>query len=290
MHVRLQYKLRLIQSLGLFAAFYFAIKEYKIIININNRKRSDVKVNTDSTAVSCETEISSKYIIPLTEIPPVEIEVLCSENNINNGLEFSSFDKRFKINSDLLEVIKLKCDTDSNHMLHVAEFSNIICKRMGLSKDEIYSITNAALLHDIGKIRISSDVLFKPSRLSEEEFAVVKMHNVFGYNILKSLSDTSLSQYASKIALEHHEQISGNGYMGLSGNNIELGARIVAVADVFDALVSPRCYKITWTFEQGAGYITKNSGSFFDKEVVDAFSKSISDIEEIYSIYKNGHR
>ena len=100
-------------------------------------------MNTDSSAVSCETEISGKYIIPLTEIPPVEIEVLCSENNTNNGLEFSSFDKRFKINPNLLEVIRLKCDTDSNHMLHVAEFSNIICKRKNVNYSKNNGTTNA---------------------------------------------------------------------------------------------------------------------------------------------------
>lgn len=248
-------------------------------------ERNECKVNTDISASLNIPGAYSPFILSPSQIPPIQIEKALVKHPSKDGIEFYSFETRFNINPLLLKLIKEKCDTESNHMLHVAEVSNILCKTIGLTNEETFNITNAALLHDIGKIMISSKILFKPGRLSEEEFAIVKLHNVFGYRLLSSLDDKALKKYASKIALEHHEHIDGKGYMGLCNDEIEFGARIVAVADVFDALVSPRCYKIPWSFTEAANYIFENSATFFDREVVDAFSKSSNDIKEIYHIY-----
>ena len=126
-------------------------------------------------------------------------------------------------------------------------------------------------MHDIGKIGISDDILLKPGKLTDVEFTSMKQHTSIGHEILKD-SPSKFLALGAEIALGHHEKFDGTGYpSGLKGKEIPLEARIVAVADVFDALTSERPYKKAWTNQAAIDYITEQSGKHFDPECVTAF-------------------
>jgi putative two-component system response regulator len=156
---------------------------------------------------------------------------------------------------------------------------------MKLNKDFIKKITLASPLHDIGKIGIPDSILLKPGKLTPEEFEIMKTHTLIGAKILNS-SKQELIQFAKEIALYHHEKYNGKGYpFNLKGEEIPLSARIVAIADVFDALTSKRPYKEPYTISDTIDIIKKDSKEHFDPEIVNIFLKNIKDIVEIrYSI------
>ncbi len=169
------------------------------------------------------------------------------------------------------------------HSIHVSEYSRIISCAMGMSKSASNEISKAAALHDIGKICIPEHVLFKVGKLTEEEFNEIKNHNIYGYLLLNSDED-AFFQLAARVAKEHHEHMDGSGYIGLKGSEISMPARIVAVADVFDALVSQRSYKRPWSFDDAVDYIFEHSSDYFDKDAVEAFVRAKEQIFEIYSM------
>jgi len=140
----------------------------------------------------------------------------------------------------------------------------------------------ASMLHDIGKVGVSESILKKPGKLTEEEFVVMRGHTALGASILQK-NTGEIAALAHDIALHHHQKWDGSGYAGsgeegkLAGEDIPLGARITAIADVFDALVSPRCYKQPWTFEDALALLHKEAGKHFDPALV----KSMAEIEEL---------
>jgi two-component system, response regulator RpfG len=158
-----------------------------------------------------------------------------------------------------------------NHILRMARYSRLIAEAMGLNKDRCHLIELAAPMHDIGKIGVPDSVLLKPGKLNPGEYNTMKSHPLIGYAILEDSSSQFLS-LGAEIALGHHEKYDGTGYpQGTKGVKIPLEARIVAVADVFDALVSDRPYKKGWTNEQALEYLIAGKGAHFDPQCVDAF-------------------
>lgn len=144
----------------------------------------------------------------------------------------------------------------------------------------------AAPLHDIGKIKISDTILFKPGRLSEEEFDTMKTHTVFGREVLQEMlagiEDPEFIQMACDVAAYHHEKYNGKGYPeGLAGEDIPLCARIMAVADVYDALKEPRCYKEAFPLEDVYEIMQDDAGSHFDPTVIKAFMEIREEIEKL---------
>ncbi len=165
-----------------------------------------------------------------------------------------------------------------NHILRMARYSRLIAEGIGLNQARCSLIEMAAPMHDIGKIGIPDQILLKPGRLTADEFEVMKNHPMIGYKILKE-SPSSILNQGAQIALGHHEKYDGSGYpQGLKGNDIPLEARIVAVADVFDALTSVRPYKKSWANDDALSYLTANRGKHFDPACVDAFLSQISKI------------
>jgi putative two-component system response regulator len=157
------------------------------------------------------------------------------------------------------------------HTQRVGQTSEIIASALGLPAEEIELIRRAAPLHDIGKIAIPDSILLKPGLLTLEEMDTVKTHTVLGAKMLSG-SSSKILQVAEEIALYHHENWDGTGYTpGLAGKGIPLVGRIVAVADVFDALISERPYKPAWPVDTALTWITEQSGKKFDPEVVEAF-------------------
>lgn len=164
--------------------------------------------------------------------------------------------------------------TTGEHIERMAQFCYVIAQRLGLGDTESERILKAAPMHDIGKIGLPDSVLNKAGKLDEAETALMRQHTVFGYEILAG-SSSKLIQLAADIALAHHERFDGDGYPNrLKGAAIPLPARIVAVADVFDALTSKRSYKPAWSVSDALAYLAGERGRHFDPECVDAFLAS----------------
>lgn len=167
----------------------------------------------------------------------------------------------------------------------VSRFVELIALELGLDREFAKRLRNAAPLHDIGKIGISDKIMLKPGRLTYEEFEVMKTHVTIGAKILEGHSSDFL-KLAHDIALTHHEKFDGTGYPNnLMGNSIPLCGRIVAIADVFDALTSVRVYKKARTVEYAIELIKAEKGKHFDPEVVDCFFKKLPQILEIKDKY-----
>ena len=164
------------------------------------------------------------------------------------------------------------------HIQRMAHSARLIAARLGLSTDEQSLILRAAPMHDIGKIGIPDPILLKPGTLSVAEFEIMKQHATIGFELLRG-SDSVVLQAAATIAVSHHERFDGSGYpYGVVGEAIPLLGRIVAVADVFDALTSARPYKPAWTVDQAVAYIRAGSGSHFDPACVAAFFAALDEI------------
>jgi len=163
-------------------------------------------------------------------------------------------------------------DADTaEHVWRMAAYAGAIAQGMGLSDEECRLIEDAAPLHDTGKIGVPSAILRKPGPLDEAEWVVMKTHPYIGWKIL-SQSDAPVFRIAADIALGHQEKWDGSGYPNqLSGESIPLVARIVAVADVFDALSTKRPYKEAWPYEKCIAMIRDNSGKHFDPKIVQVF-------------------
>ncbi len=172
------------------------------------------------------------------------------------------------------------------HIVRMANYSCLIAKRLQLPESVQAMILEAAPMHDIGKVGIPDHILLKPGKLTEEEFAIMKNHARLGHQILAgSVSETL--QMGAEIALSHHEKFNGSGYpQGLSGNDIPLSARIVAVADVFDALTSERPYKRAWEIERAVDFLKEGSGLHFDPQCVEAFLADFSEVLAIKDRYQ----
>lgn len=163
-------------------------------------------------------------------------------------------------------------DNDTGgHTLRVAAYSQVIAEKLGLSPAMCRALFLASPLHDVGKVAIPDAVLLKPGRLTAEEFTVIKSHSAIGERILGG-SSCDLIQLAAEIAGAHHERWDGSGYPhGLSGRLIPISARIVAIADVFDALTMERPYKSAMSLDQAFEYIENERSAHFDPTCVDAF-------------------
>lgn len=183
-----------------------------------------------------------------------------------------------------------------NHVLRMAKYSRIIAEYLGLNKEQCELIERAAPMHDLGKIGVSDSILLKKGRLTDDEFEAMKLHTVIGYEILKD-SPSKYLQTGATIALSHHEHYDGSGYPeGRRGDSIPIEARIVAVADVFDALTSLRPYKGPWPVNEAMSFIYQHRGTRFDPwcvaavlENTDAFldvHQSFQDDEETEKQYR----
>jgi putative two-component system response regulator len=164
------------------------------------------------------------------------------------------------------------------HLKRMSRFSGILASAMGLSYQESEDIRYASPLHDIGKVAIPDSILRKPGKLMPEEYEEMKRHTIYGSQMLIN-AESRLLRLAAKIAISHHERFDGTGYpYGLKGEAIPIEARIVSVADVFDALTSERVYKPGWTLENAKSYIKGESGKFFDPAVVDKLFSCFDEI------------
>ena len=197
-------------------------------------------------------------------------------------LEASSLDTITR----LARAAEMRDDETGNHVLRIRAYTAALCRELQLPRDEIDHIYVASSMHDIGKIGIPDSILLKPGRLDPEEFEVMKGHALIGAKILQD-ADGRMLQIAEIIARTHHEKWDGSGYPhGLAGEKIPIYGRVVALADVYDALTNKRCYKPAFDLDTSTDIITKSSGSHFDPDVVRGFLRIRDEFESIHREFK----
>jgi hypothetical protein len=207
-------------------------------------------------------------------------------NAIENAILYEELKKaQEEIVMRLSIAAEFRDSTTYNHLIRMSLYSYLIAKEMGFDEEWCEKLKLAAPMHDIGKLGIKDMILLKPAKLTDEEFEEMKKHAIYGYEILKD-STIDILKMASNVALCHHEKYDGTGYpRGLKGEEIPIEARIVAVADVFDALTSRRPYKEPYEIERAVEIIEKDSGKHFDPKVVQAFKKALPEIIKILKKY-----
>lgn len=181
------------------------------------------------------------------------------------------------------EVSEYRSEETGDHIQRVAEISSMLAKFLGLPENEVERIRLASPMHDLGKVGIPDAILNKPGRFTDDEYTIMKTHSEIGYNMLHN-SKRQLLRFAAEIARSHHERWDGRGYpKGISGEEIPLAGRICSVADVLDALSSPRCYKQPWPEEKVKEEFLKQRGAQFQPELVDVLMEHW---DEIYCLYR----
>ena len=191
------------------------------------------------------------------------------------------------ISENFATILSNKSGESGNHVKRVSEYSAVLAQELGFSESEVHDIRIASMLHDVGKIMVDENILHKPGRFTDEEYKIMKQHVVYGGQLLKGVPG-NIMQLGAIIAEFHHERYDGFGYVrGLMGEDIPKEAQITSVADVFDALVSKRCYKDEWTIEDAYKEIVSQKGKQFGPDVVDAFVKRFDDFKRIAQEYKD---
>ena len=257
--------------------------------------RTGNHIITNGKYISCyESSSGVKGIIfmePIGNIEYIDVEVLdIFHKNISAAFESLCINKEIEeTQKEILyilgEVTEARSDETGNHAKRVSKYSKILAEKYGLSKRDVMLITLAAPIHDVGKVGIPDSILLKPGKLTPEEFEIVKTHTTIGYNLLKN-SNRDVLKSAAIIAHEHHERYDGKGYpRGLKGEEIHIFGRIVGVADVFDALGSPRVYKKAWVMNDILNYFKEERGKHFDPLLVDILFDCLDEFLEIKEKY-----
>jgi putative nucleotidyltransferase with HDIG domain len=199
----------------------------------------------------------------------------------NQMLEAKVRDRTRELESAQIEIIErlakaaeFRDDSTGQHTERVGEMAALLARELGLSDAHVTLIRRAAPLHDVGKIGIPDAILLKLGKLTAAEFELVKTHTSIGARILSG-SRFALLRLAEEIAFSHHERWDGSGYAGLEADRIPLAGRIVAVADVFDALLQKRPYKPAWPIDAAVAEIGRQRGMQFDPNIVDAFMRVV---------------
>lgn len=242
---------------------------------------------------------------------PLSLEHFATKEFSNVAGEFNLFNMEIIAHQDLLkqknaelvdlndEIEKTLCETvytmglieeqrskeTKNHTKRVALYSQLLAQKLGLSEREVDLVTTASPLHDIGKLGVPDEILFKPGKLNEEERIIMQNHPTIGYAMLQH-SKRDILVTASIIASQHHEKWDGKGYpKGLKGDKIHIFGRIISLADVFDALYSPRVYKEAWSLEKVVELLKEQRGKHFDPQLVDIFLANVDEFVAIYDQY-----
>jgi response regulator RpfG family c-di-GMP phosphodiesterase len=183
------------------------------------------------------------------------------------------------------EAVERRSKETGSHVKRVAHYSYMMAIQYGLSEFEADVIRLASPLHDVGKIAIPDNILNKPAKLDDEEWAVMQTHAQIGQDIFKQ-SQNEILQMGAIIAGQHHEKWDGSGYPnGLKGEDIHIAGRITALADVFDALASDRCYKPAWPMDKVLALLNEQSGQHFEPKLVQILMDNLEDYLAIRDLY-----
>lgn len=202
--------------------------------------------------------------------------------HLYNGIRESQEKLILKLSS----AAEFKDSETSEHTKRVGLYAKLIAECYGMSSEEIELIHITAPMHDAGKLGIPDNILLKRAKLNDAEFEIMKTHAKIGYDLL--YDENKMLKMASIVAKEHHEKYDGSGYPdALKADEINIFARITAIADVFDALTSTRPYKKAWSFEDSLQYLKDQSSKHFDPHLIEIFLGQEEKVREIYTTYKD---
>ena len=227
--------------------------------------------------------------------PPIvkaRVKTHLALSNQNRFLEQKVRERTEELHLTRLEIIRrlgraaeFKDNETGLHVIRMSHYARLLAE--AVSKDPQWTdlLFNAAPMHDIGKIGIPDSILLKSGKLDDDEWAIMRKHPEYGANIIGEHS-SELMQMAKEIALSHHEKWDGTGYpKGLKGEQIPLSGRIIAIADVFDALTTKRPYKQAWTVDDTLQFLNDNSGKHFDPNLIPLFMNLLPEVMEIKEKY-----
>lgn len=180
------------------------------------------------------------------------------------------------------EISESKSKFTGEHIKRVAEYMRVLGRASGFDEEYVDKLSTASMMHDIGKLMISEDILDKPDKLTDEEFQIMKNHVLYGEALLERCPG-EMMHLACVLAKEHHERWDGTGYLGMKGEEIAYISRLMAVCDVFDALTSDRYYKKGWSLEDTFDEIIRLSGKSFDPKVVKLFIEHFDEFKAIHN-------
>jgi response regulator RpfG family c-di-GMP phosphodiesterase len=240
------------------------------------------KMNIDYEMMFDEKTVdSSKTDMELPRVFPGNVAVAFDNISLCNVME----DTQREVIFTLCEVIDRRSKETGYHVKRVSEHSYLLALKYGLGEEKAELLKLASPMHDVGKIWIPNVILDKPGKLSAQEFELIKTHTTLGYNMLKT-SQQEILKTAAVIALQHHEWWNGRGYpQELRGDQIDIFARITAVADVFDALSYNRVYREAWDMDQILTLFRAEQGTHFDPDIVDVLLENIEDFLSVKDSY-----
>lgn len=232
----------------------------------------------------------SKPIVP--SIVEARVKTHLALYNQQQTLEERVRERTAQLSETQLEIVRrlgraaeFKDNETGMHVIRMSHYAHILALGLGMCVEDAELLLHAAPMHDVGKIGIPDRILLKPGPLDEEEFALMRKHPKFGYDIIGEHA-SRLLQMARQVALTHHERWNGKGYPGgLRGEEIPLEGRLVAIADVFDALTSARPYKAAWPLDKTLDLLRRESGEHFEPRIVDQFFVCLPDIIKIKERY-----
>ncbi|MCK4737745.1 MAG: response regulator, partial [Sulfurimonas sp.] len=205
----------------------------------------------------------------------LEIQVLKRTHELHKALELAQATEK-EIAARLGRAAEYRDIETGGHIRRMTHYSALLAELHSMNEDEVELVLHAAPLHDVGKVGIPDSILLKPGRFEPHEFEIMKTHSSIGAKILEKAEQFPTIEAGKIIALEHHEKYDGSGYpTGKSGEDIHIYARIVAIADVFDALNSQRVYKSSMDMEQVLKIMKEGKGTHFDPQLLDLFLKNI---------------
>ena len=307
----------LARVLSLFLGFFLLIlaaaiwlAEYNIILPINAMALSTGRFAYDTGAARDEAVESIRELDIQTgdEIENLYHSVTKTTEDMVAAIENEEQQKQVisRLQNGLIlvlaDMVESRDKNTGQHVRKTAAYTDIIMRELlkegvytdQLTEEYMYDVVNSAPLHDIGKINVSDIILNKPGKLTDEEFAIMKSHTTAGSDVIRhamnivSEEDSAYLKEASNLAMYHHEKWNGTGYPeGLKGEEIPLSARIMAVADVFDALVSKRSYKDGFSYEKAMEIIQEGSGSHFDPKIVHAFTEAADEVRAVMNANMN---
>ncbi len=226
------------------------------------------------------TEVQNKNL-------SLESKVQERTQELTKALQISK-ETEFEISTRLGKAGEFRDPETGGHIKRMSHYSWLLAKLYGLDEKESELILYASPLHDIGKIAIKDNILLKPGRFSEDEYKEMQKHAELGAQMLQGAQKYPVLNAGYVIALEHHEKYDGSGYpAGKKGDDIHLYARIVAIADVFDALSSKRCYKDAMPLEKVLEIMKKDTGSHFDPKLMELFFNNLDKFLEIKEKFKD---
>ena len=257
-------------------SYFLASREIKRIRNLSKAAGDISEGNYDirlkKLANDEITDVSESFNIMAGKVQDALQELIVQQDSISENFA---------------TILSNKSGESGNHDKRVSEYSAILAQEMGFNENDVHDIRIASMLHDVGKIMVDENILHMPGRFTDEEYRIMQQHVDFGGKLLQGVPGR-IMQLGAIIAQCHHERWDGNGYtQRLSGDQIPIEAQITSVADVFDALVSRRCYKDAWTIEQARDEIISQSGKQFSPRAIEAFTKRFEDFKHIAEIYKD---